>query len=72
MNVTVMNPPINAREMTERYITARYSCSLIEFARQLEKELLTSNVKATTGNKIRDASGGGKCGRAANVQQAGD
>lgn len=72
MRIVINDPPSNAYQMTEQYITARYGCSVVEFARNLERELLASNAKAANNGENRDISGGGKCGRAANVQQAGD
>ncbi len=38
MTVRVINPLTDSKEMTENYISALYGCSLIEFARQIERE----------------------------------
>lgn len=38
MTIRVINPLTDSKEMTENYILALYGCSLIEFARQIEKE----------------------------------
>lgn len=38
MTVRVIKPLTDSKEMTENYISALYGCSLIEFARQIERE----------------------------------
>jgi hypothetical protein len=67
MIIKVVDPHQNARMMTEQYIMALYGCSPAEFARQLEKELLESDSKASK-REDEDEPGGGKCGRETNVQ----
>lgn len=38
MKIKVINKLTEPKEMTEKYISALYGCSLVEFARQIEKE----------------------------------
>lgn len=39
MVLTITNPPQTSRAMAEKYVQALYGQSLLEFARQLEREL---------------------------------
>ncbi len=48
MTVRVINPLTDSKEMTENYISALYGCSLIEFARQIEKEKQEQNDSAVS------------------------
>ena len=38
MKITVINQTTDAAAMTKKYISALYGCSMIEFARQIERE----------------------------------
>jgi len=46
MTVVVRNPPVSVGQMTVNYIEARYGLNLVEFARQLERDVLKRNVTA--------------------------
>jgi hypothetical protein len=43
MTVVVRNPPVSVGQMTVNYIEARYGLNLVEFARQLERDVLKRN-----------------------------
>jgi len=45
MKVTIINAPEQAQNMTARYIRVLYGSSLLEFARQMEKELAESQAE---------------------------
>ena len=47
MKITVVNPCTSAKEMTTRYISARYNCTPAAFAERLVRELMAANKDAT-------------------------
>ena len=47
MKITVINPAADAAMMTKKYISALYGCSLVEFARQIEKEKVSEPANTT-------------------------
>jgi len=46
MTITIRNPPTSIGQMTVNYIEARYGLNLVEFARQLERDVLKRNATA--------------------------
>ena len=48
MKIKVINPLTDSKEMTENYISALYGCSLIGFARQIEREKQEQNDSAVS------------------------
>lgn len=38
MNIKIKNQYVSPKNMTQKYISALYGCSIIEFARQIECE----------------------------------
>ncbi len=53
MKITVINPETDAATMTRRYISALYGCSLVEFARKLEREKIAS-LKAVKAESVKE------------------
>ncbi len=51
MKITVINPAADAEMMTKKYISALYGCSLVEFARQIEREKATVNNASISTDK---------------------
>lgn len=51
MKIKVINKLTEPKEITEKYISALYGCSLVEFARQIEREKATVNNASISTNK---------------------
>lgn len=51
MKIKVINKLTEPKEMTEKYISALYGCSLVEFARQIEREKAAVNTTSILTDK---------------------
>lgn len=48
MKIKVIQPLADSKSVAEKYISAFYGCSLVEFARQIEKEKASEPANITT------------------------
>lgn len=51
MKIKIVNRLTEPKEITEKYISALYGCSLVEFARQIEREKAAVNTTSILTDK---------------------